>query len=296
MFSGQGSQKIGMGKEFYDNFDIARKTFDEASDTLDFDVAALCFEQNDQINQTAYAQPALLTASIAAYRLLQTSGFVPDAAMGLSLGEYSALCAAGVIEFADAVKLVHRRGKIMAEFAKPGGMVASMGLGRDVLEQICQNAADTGFVACANFNTTEQIVLAGEHNAIKFCTAEIKKAGGKAIPLKVAGPFHTPLLADAAAKFNEELLQMCFAPPIMPVISNLTAEMFHVEHAVKNLTQHMISPVRWVECVEKAVSMGVDTFVELGCGRTLCGFVKKINNDVECVSIETIADLEGFCG
>jgi len=296
MFSGQGSQKTGMGKEFHDNFEICRNTFGEASDALGFDVAELCFESNDLLNQTAYAQPALLTVSIAAYRLLASRGFAPDYAMGLSLGEYSALVAAGVLQFADAVKLVHKRGKLMTEFAKPGGMVASMGLGADMLNDICQKAAEVGFAACANYNTPEQIVLAGEHDAIKFCAAEIKKAGGKAIPLKVSGPFHTPLLADAAEKLRDELLQQKVETLKIPIISNLTADMFHVEHFVNNLEKHMISPVRWTCSVRKAGSLGVDTFIELGSGKTLSGFVKKIDEAVDCFSIENMQDLEGFCG
>lgn len=297
MFSGQGAQKMGMGKEFYDNFDICCQTFDEASEALKMDVAKLCFEEEsrDLLNQTAYAQPALLTVSIAAYRLLASRDFTPDLLMGLSLGEYTALTAAEVIQFADAVKLVHKRGQIMTEFAKPGGMVAAMGLACDVLEEICKNAENIGFAACANFNTPEQIVLAGEFAAIEYCTAEIKKAGGKAIPLKVSGPFHTPLLADAAAKFEEELNKLLVSPPKIPVISNLTAELFHMEYFTTNLTRHMVSPVRWVECVEKAISLGTEEFIELGCGKTLVNFVKKINPTGKTLSIENLNDLEGYC-
>ena len=296
MFSGQGAQKIGMGKDFYDNFDICRKTFDEASEALGLDMAALCFEENDMLNQTAYAQPALLTIGISAYRLLKEKGFIPDILMGLSLGEYTALTASEAINFTDAVCLVRRRGQIMTEFAKPGGMVASVGLSKEVLEQICINAQneDLGFAACANFNTHDQIVLAGEKTALDFCLTEIKKAGGKAIPLKVSGPFHTKLLNEAAEKFREELLKINVLTPKFPIISNLTADIFKVEDYAAHLMQHMISPVRWAESVEKAVSMGVDRFIELGSGKTLAGFVKKINNTVDCFAIESVSDLEGI--
>jgi len=296
MFSGQGAQKIGMGKEFYDNFDICRKTFDEASEALGLDISRICFEENDMLNQTIYAQPALLTVSICAYRLLREKAFMPDILMGLSLGEYSALTASGAIEFADAVRLVHRRGQIMTELAKPGGMVASVRLSKETLEEICLNSQNQGlgFVACANFNTYDQIVLAGEKAALDFCMSEIKKAGGRAIPLQVSGPFHTKLLDKAAEKFREELLKLNVSEPKMPIISNLTADKFNIEDYAEHLTQHMISPVRWVESVEKAVSMGVYKFIELGSGKTLMGFVKKIDDTVDCFAVESIGDLEGI--
>lgn len=294
MFSGQGAQKIGMGKEFYDSSDICRRVFDEASEALKMDVAALCFEHGDRLNQTEFAQPALLTVSIAAYRLLQHRGFTPTLLMGLSLGEYSALCAAGAINFADAVSLVHKRGRIMTEFATPGSMLAVMGLPRDVLEDICAKAENTGFVTCANFNTYDQIVLAGEKGALDFCVPEIKAAGGKAIALKVSGPFHTKLLATAAEKFKDELMQIAVSKPTLPVISNLTADTFNTENYIEQLTQHMISPVRWVECVEKAKNMGITAFIELGSGKTLVNFVKKIDDGVETFAVENIKDLEGW--
>ena len=295
MFSGQGAQKTGMGKEFYDNFEICRQTFNEASEAIGMDVAGLCFEESDLLNQTAYAQPALLTVSIAAYRLLKSRGFMPDVLMGLSLGEYSALTAADVLDFADAVRLVHKRGQLMTEFAMPGGMLAVMGISREVLEEICQNARPIGFVACANFNTYDQIVLAGEKAALDFCVPLIKQASGKAIPLKVSGPFHTPLLADAAEKFADELTKLTVSKPALPVISNLTADMFHVEHFASHLKQHMVSPVRWAESVEKAKSMGVTTFIEIGAGKTLVNFVKKIDARLTAFAVENKQDLEGLC-
>ena len=294
MFSGQGAQKVGMGKEFYDNFDICKKTFDEASEALNMDVVAPCFENGDRLNKTEFAQPALLTVSIATYRLLQSQGFEADVLMGLSLGEYSALCAAGAIKFADAVRLVHRRGRIMAEFAEQGGMMAVMGLKKEVLQDICDKAENTGFVACANFNTHDQIVLAGEKAALDFCVPEIKATGGKSIALKVSGPFHTKLLAVAAEKFKDELQNLSVLQPVLPVISNLTADIFDIECYADQLTLHMVSPVRWVECVEKAKNMGVTTFVELGCGKTLVNFVKKIDGDLDAFAIEDTKGLEGL--
>lgn len=292
MFSGQGAQKAGMGKEFYDNFPVCKRTFDEASGALGMDMAKLCFEEKELLSKTEYAQPVLLTVGIAVYRMLAERGFAPDILMGLSLGEYTALAAAGAFEFADAVKLVHKRGKIMAEFAKDGGMLASIGVDKDVLEDICRKVAEIGFVACANYNTYEQIVLAGEHAALEACAVEIKKAGGKTMPLKVSGPFHTPLMSDASEKFSHELAQYRVKETALPVISNVDAEPFRIERCVDILSKHMVSPVRWKDCVEKAVSVGANTFVELGSGKTLMNFVKKIDGSVKSLAIESTKDLE----
>lgn len=275
MFSGQGAQKVGMGKDIYESYPICRKTFDEASEAVGFDMAKLCFDENDLLNQTEYAQPALLTVGIAAYRLLLSLEEKPDLLMGLSLGEYTALTAAGVFGFADAVRLVHKRGKLMTEFASEGGMMASIGIANSVLEDICQNVP--GFAACANYNTHEQTVLAGEHATLDACAAEIKKTGGKTIKLKVSGPFHTPLMGKAAEAFTHELNNIAANHDYeVKVISNVDAEIFDTENYVDILTRHMTSPVRWVSCVEKTISMGADTFTELGSGKTLENFVKKI--------------------
>ena len=296
MFSGQGAQKVGMGKEFYDNFAICRKTFDEASEAFGMDMAKLCFEEKELLNQTEYAQPALLTVGMAAYRLLEEHGIKPDVLMGLSLGEYTALTASGAFNFADAVRLVHKRGKIMTQYAKEGGMLAAIGVDTDVLEDICRKVTnDTGFVACANFNTPEQTVLAGEHAALDACVPHIKAVGGKAMPLKVTGPFHTPLMAEAAEKFVLELMRLSVKEPARPIISNVDGELFNIENYIDALSRHMTSPVRWTQCVEKAKLMGVDTFIELGSGRTLVNFVKKIDGEAKTFAVESIEDLEGLC-
>lgn len=276
MFSGQGSQKVGMGQELYQNHDICKDIFHQASEALGMDMAALCFQDRERLNQTEYAQPALLTVGVAALALAKQQGFQPDILMGLSLGEYTALTAAGVMDFADAVRLVHTRGKIMSTYAPEGGMVASIGLASTVLEEICQNIT-TGFVACANYNTPDQTVLAGEHNALEAATAAIKAAGGKAMPLKVAGPFHTKLMAAAAESFAQELAKISVKTGTLPVMSNVTGQIFQPATYVETLTTHMMAPVRWVSCVDTATAMGATTFLELGCGNTLGNFVKKIN-------------------
>lgn len=303
MFSGQGAQKTGMGKEFYENFDICRKTFDQASEALGLDMARLCFEDGEGLlNQTQYAQPALLTVGVSAFRLLEARVPDPGLLMGLSLGEYTALTAAGVFAFADALRLVHRRGQIMTELGKPGSMIACMGLDRPAVQEICAQAGDegTGFAAPANYNTPDQIVLAGEQTALDFCAAKIKARGGKSIPLKVAGPFHTALLAQAATQFKEEFASLVptTGKAKYPVLSNLTGQEHNYEHLKDNLARHMVSPVLWVNCVEKAMDLGTTSFIELGCGKTLVNFVKKIAGsgaDSFAIAIETLKDLEGFC-
>ena len=298
MFSGQGAQKVGMGKEFFDNFEVCRQVFEEADDTLGFSVQKLCFEPGELLNQTAYAQPAILTASIAAYRYLECQGVAPDVLMGLSLGEYSALVADGAIGFAEAVALVHKRGQLMAEFAKPGGMIAAIGLTKQILEEICEAAKPAGFAACANFNTPEQIAIAGEQAALDACAAAIKQAGGKVMPLKVSGPFHTLLLSEAAERFREYLTTISINSVKSTIISNLTALPINANDDVRDhLARHMVSPVRWVESVQHAISLGCGTFIEVGCGKTLVNFVKKIDESVDAFATESIADLKarGFC-
>lgn len=292
MFSGQGAQKIGMGKAFYDSFDLCRHTFEEASEALGMDMARLCFEEKELLSQTEYAQPALLTAGISAYRLLTGQGFVPGLLMGLSLGEYTALTAAGVINFADALNLVHTRGKIMTQYAKDGGMLAAIGVDRHVLEDICQSVSHIGFAMCANYNTPEQTVLAGQHTALEACAAKIKDAGGKSMPLKVSGPFHTMLMQDAADRFMGTLSKVQVSEGDTPVISNVSGDIFPPAQFAATLNRHMTSPVRWTECVEKAIAMGADTFVELGCGKVLVNFVKKINGTVEAFPVETTDDIQ----
>jgi [acyl-carrier-protein] S-malonyltransferase len=276
MFSGQGAQKIGMGKTYYDNFTISKRVFDEASSTLGFDVARLCFEdKNGLLNQTEFAQPALLTVGIAAFRALTDEGLQADLLMGLSLGEYTALTAAGILNFADAAVLVHKRGLIMKELAPPGGMMAVIGLNKNQLSEICKKAASHGygFAACANFNSETQIVISGETPALDFCAAEIKNLGGKAIKLKVSGPFHTPLMVAAAKRFAIETAALCRpSPAVIGVISNVTADILSADDLndlPAYLAKHMINPVLWADSIAKAKSLGGAVFKEPGSGNTL---------------------------
>ncbi|MCL2575840.1 MAG: ACP S-malonyltransferase [Defluviitaleaceae bacterium] len=293
MFSGQGAQKAGMGKDFYNNFVIAKQTFEEASDALSFDVAALCFEDaNNQLALTQFAQPALVTTGIAAYRVLQQEGITAGLLMGLSLGEYTALVAAGVLDFARCVKLVHKRGLLMTELAVQGGMTAVMGLGRDVVEQICEKASYVGHVACANFNTPQQIVISGEKAALDACIPLIKEAKGKAIPLKVSGPFHTKLMQKAADAFVLEMADITPKAATLPIISNVTADVLATDNLAEHLSKHMTGSVLWDYSVVKAKEMGGTKFIELGCGNTLVNFVKKIDDTLETYTIESAAEVK----
>ncbi|MCL2855829.1 MAG: ACP S-malonyltransferase [Defluviitaleaceae bacterium] len=280
MFSGQGAQKVGMGKGFYDQHAACRQVFEEASDALGLDVAKLCFEDGEKLNLTQFAQPALVTVGIAALRAYELEGEQAGLLMGLSLGEYTALAAAEVLGFAETVKLVHKRGLLMAEFAKPGGMVAVMGIDRAVLEDICKSTHE-GFVACANFNTPEQIVISGDKAALDYCVGKIKEAKGKAIPLKVAGPFHTPLMDIAAEKLKEAGSGLDLTPPKLPIISNVTADVLTYEDLANHMATHMTSAVQWTNSVLKAKEMGGTRFIELGIGETLVNFVKKIDPSLE---------------
>jgi len=292
MFSGQGAQKAGMGKDFYDNFAVAKQTFEEASDALGMDVAKLCFEDADGLlAKTEYAQPALVTAGIAAYRSLQQEGVNADLLMGLSLGEYTALVAAEVLEFARTVKLVHRRGLLMTQLAAEGGMAAVMGLKRDVVEEICKKAQSAGYVACANFNTSEQIVISGEKAALDACVPLIKEAKGKTIALKVSGPFHTKLMQAAADAFVAEMADITPKTAILPIISNVTAYVLATDNLAQHLAQHMTGSVLWSDSVAKAKQLGGTKFIELGCGNTLVNFVKKIDDTLETYAIEKAGEV-----
>ena len=275
MFSGQGAQKVGMGREFYDN-PAYKAAFDEASTALGFDLANICQNDNDKLNQTAYAQPALLTAGIASYRML---GERPDILMGLSLGEYTALCAAEAISLHDAVRLVHKRGLLMQEHGAGGMMACIMERGQVV------NIVE-GFpnVYCANFNAPDQVVISGDKDALTLCAKEVKAQGGKALPLKVQGGFHSPLMAAAAAAFAEVLNTVDFNKPTIPIISNVNADI--IGDIKDTLVKHMTSPVKWEESVNKAISLGHKSFIELGYGNVLVKLATKINNNIQALSFE----------
>lgn len=297
VYSGQGAQYAGMGKELYEQHDSVKDIFHQASETLNLDMQSLCFEENDLLNQTTYTQPAILTVSMAIDALLKEKGLQPDVVAGLSLGEYSAFVKAGVLSFPEALRLVKKRGQYMTE-AVPlgeGAMAAVMGLDRVVIEQICQEvAAEHGVVSPANYNMPGQIAIAGLKEPVEIASERLIEAGAKrVVPLTVSGPFHTSLLEPAAKQLKEEIQFVTVSNPVIPVISNTTAQPFEDAESIKGLmVKQVMSPVYWEDSVQKMIEMGVDTFVEIGPGKTLSSFIKKIDKTVQIVNVENIKSLE----
>ena len=252
-------------------------------------MAELCFTENQQLDQTTYTQPAILTVSVAYHRLLQEQGITPDAALGLSLGEYSALVASEALSFEEAVALVAKRGAYMTEAAPTGSgkMVAVMNTPIELIEACCQKASQFGIVSPANYNTPQQIVIGGEVTAVDAAMTLLQEQGAKRmIPLNVSGPFHTAILAPAAQKLAKELKTISFNEPRIPVISNTTTEVMTKEAIPNLLERQVMSPVRFYESIEKLKSLGIDQMIEVGPGKVLSGFMKKIDKTIPVYRVE----------
>lgn len=289
IFSGQGAQYPGMGKELYEQEPIVRQTFAQASEVLGYDMADLCFTENDQLNQTEYTQPAILTVSIAFWRVLAEKGFQADALAGLSLGEYSALVASGAIDFQTAVALVAKRGAYMTQAAPQGTgkMVAVMNTPIETIEECCRKASKVGIVAPANYNTPQQIVIGGEVAAVDAALEYLKEAGAKRmIPLNVSGPFHTPLLQPAAEKLRETLKEVDFSKMAVPVVSTMTAKVISEDEIKHILEKQVMSPVRFYESIATFKELGITRTVEIGPGKVLTGFIKKIDRTIDTLRVE----------
>ncbi|WP_294187312.1 ACP S-malonyltransferase [uncultured Clostridium sp.] len=284
IFSGQGSQYIGMGKELYDNVLVCRNTLDKAKYLLDFDIKELIFNgKKEELDITENTQPAILVTSIMAMRALEEKGVKPDVVAGLSLGEYSALIAAKSLTFEDAIPLIRKRGKFMQN-AVPigkGSMIAVIGLSLDKINLAIDKASEFGVVEISNYNTNNQIVIGGERVAVEKAKELCLEIGARrVIELKVSGPFHTSLLENASAKLREELNKIEFNKPEINIISNVTADIIENKEEIKEiLCKQIKSSVRWAESVNKMIDMGVDTFIELGPGRVLSGFIKEIGRE-----------------
>jgi [acyl-carrier-protein] S-malonyltransferase len=297
LFPGQGAQYVGMGQDLAREYPAARRIFEEADKALGFSLSAICFYgPEDELTLTINTQPAILVTSLACWEVLKGYGIEPAAAAGLSLGEYSALVVAGTFAFADAVRLVRKRGEFM-ENAVPAGrgtMAAVLGLDRGEVEEICRAASAQGVVEPANYNCPGQIVIAGETQAVDEAgRLALARGAKKVIPLKVSGPFHSRLLIPAGEKLAEELSRVQLSDPKLPVVANVTADYVHSKEEVKDLlVQQVSSPVLWEESVQKMLADGIDTFIEVGPGRALSGFVKKIDRRVRCLQVGDVASLQ----
>lgn len=289
LFSGQGAQYVGMGQELYQQESSVQQTFTEASEMLGYDMTELCFTENDRLNQTEYTQPAILTVSVAFWRLLKEKGLQADALAGLSLGEYSALVASGALDFQTAVALVQKRGKFMANAAPQGvgKMVAVMNTPAETIEAICKEASQVGIVSPANYNTPQQIVIGGEVAAVDQAVQLLQAAGAKRmIPLNVSGPFHTKLLEPASKQLAQELARIEIKDLQVPVISNTTAKPMKQEQVKELLEKQVKSPVRFYESIEQLKQMGIEQMIEIGPGKVLTGFLKKIDKTIAASRVE----------
>lgn len=295
IFPGQGAQYIGMSKEFYDQIPACREVFELASEASGLDIAALCFEENDKINITEYTQICMLTAEAAILKALQEKGYQPDVTAGLSLGEYGALMASGVLDWKDAFALVRKRGIYMQEAVPTGGaMSAVLGLHAAAIEEICRNTEGT--VSVANYNCPGQIVITGEEKAVAEAGEKCKEAGAKrVVALNVSGPFHSQMLTGAGEKLGEALQDVQIQDYTIPYLSNVIADYVTDPASVKDLLRLQVSsPVRWQQSVEKMISDGVEEFVEIGPGRTLSGFMRKIDKEAKVCNIDKMEDFEKF--
>lgn len=293
IFPGQGCQTAGMGKDFYENSELAKEVYTKASELLNLDMQALCFEPNDKLDLTEYTQAALVTTCIAMARELMNTGITPAMTAGLSLGEYCAIYAAGGMSLEDAIKTVRTRGILMQDTvpAGEGGMAAVLGMDAAPMEHVLSELHD---VWIANYNCPGQIVITGKADAVKAAEAPLKAAGAKRVlPLKVSGPFHSPLLEPAGAKMEEELNKVAFTPLAVPYVTNVTAEIVTDISETKDLLKKQIySSVRWEQSMKKMLAEGIDTFVEIGPGKTLNGFMRKIDRSVKVYNIASFADVE----
>ena len=293
LFPGQGAQKTGMGKDFYDNYQSARQVFDDASQWLNLDMKELIFEKNEKLDATQYTQAALVVTCLAMEKVLADQGVCPDVTAGLSLGEYCAIQVAGGISLKNAVTTVRKRGILMEE-AYPSGkgsMAAVIGLSADEVKDILK---DENNVSIANYNCPGQIVITGIKTAVEKASVRLKEAGARRVlPLNVSGPFHSPMMEEAGIKLKKVLDEVEMDRLEIPYVTNVTAKYVTDECQIKDLLSRQISSsVLWQQSIENMISKGVDTFVEIGPGKTLTGFMRKINLDVKMYHIQNIEEME----
>lgn len=299
MFPGQGSQKVGMGKDLAEKFSIAKSTFEEADDILRMKISELCFSGDaDKLKQTEYTQIAVFTVSLATLRVLQKRGITPSAVAGHSLGEYSALVASDVLDFVDALKLVQKRAHLMKEAAEKnsGGMVAILGLDSSRVAEICHEASSAGVLQVANYNCPGQTVISGEFETLELAAKLAEKMGAKrCIRLAVSGAFHSQLMLPAEDGMRETLANVEFRCPKIEFVQNVTGDYVKEPEMIRqNLVSQITSSVQWNSSMERLISDGFSLFVEVGPGRVLSGLLRRINRDVQRVNVETASDVKNL--
>lgn len=300
VFPGQGAQYVGMGKEFAAQFESAKAIFDLAGKSLDMDMSALCFDSSEEaLQKTENTQPSILTVSYAIYSAVkEVLGLEPDAFAGLSLGEYTALVAADAMAFEDAVQIVRKRGQFMQEEVPlgKGGMAALLGVEREDVLTVCEEASVYGICEPANFNCPKQVVVAGELEAVKKAIEISKNYGAKkAVLLPVSAPFHTSMLLGAGEKLRQEMQKYDFKAPSHPVYSNVTGDRLDAGTDVReNLVKQVFNSVLWEDCVAAMVRDGITTFIEVGPGNALTKFIRKIDKEVDVYNVEKPEDLEAL--
>ena len=296
VFPGQGAQFIGMGKDLYDNYDLAKNYFDEADEALGYSIKKMCFEGSEEdLKLTANTQPAILVVSVIVGELLKAEGITPEIGGGHSLGEYSALVVANSLKFRDAVALVHKRGQFMQE-AVPvgeGSMAAIIGLDDEIIVDACKKASEVGEVQAVNFNCPGQTVIAGTVKGVESAVEILKSAGAKkAVVLPVSAPFHSTLMKPAAEKLSAELDKVKIKNADFPIVSNFTGKLeTSADEIKKNLVAQADHPVKWIDCVKSMREFGAETFVECGPGKTLCGFNRRIDKQIKSLNAESVESL-----
>jgi len=298
VFPGQASQRLGMAAELIAREPTGRSLFQQAGTLLGLNLAEICTIGGEELlTRTDVAQPALLTTCVAWCAVLRERGTAPQVVAGHSLGELSAWVAAGALEFEDALRLVRRRGELMADAGarRPGGMAAVIGLGDEQVERICQRAAAADVCVVANYNSPGQVVVSGEPPALQRVTEAVKAAHGRVIPLRVSGAFHSPLMEDAAHAFAELVSAVPMSPPRIPVVVNVTAEpVTEVEPARHAMASQMTSPVLWTASTRRMIADGIRLFAEVGPGQVLTGLIERISSDVRALPVGTLAEMEAF--
>lgn len=293
IYPGQGAQKCFMGQDFYNMYPKCAEIFDKAEDALDISVKDLCFRENPLLDQTQYTQPAMVTTCLGITAVLQDMGIEPDVTAGLSLGEYAAIAAAGGMDYIDAIRLVRRRGVFMEE-AVPSGkgaMTAVLGMEAGAIEKVLEEFEN---VFIANYNCPGQVVITGMKEGVEAAGVKLTEAGAKrCIPLVVSGPFHSIYLKEAGEKLRKHMEEITFNELAIPYITNVTATYVSAKDDIPSLLEKQVcSSVRWQQSVETMIADGVDTFIEVGPGKTLAGFIKKIDREVKVINVSCVEDIE----